>query len=455
MSLTYIFYTYSAALFLLSAIVIAKVITLDRRFHISEIIYCIIGVVLGSAVSAISRSNHNFFFQMFRDMMIIPFMFFYFYKMQSYSLKRAGILTSVSIYIALSTIQFYTLFYYRLFPDFYSHFIPRIRPGDSAITWIEFLHITLLLPCSVVTTVVFVKVFGKFRMMLKQSERLQTMLLCWAIVTAISTLFSMSYMRVNRIRFYISDWHFFPYDAVFTVVLVLFCVLIAYQNSKHEKRLEEERYQALHRYTHELEQQQAAMRKFRHDYRNILLSLDSFIEEEMWEDLKAYYNTEIKTASAVITSDEFALEALSKIKVNEVKSLFAAKLTVAQSMGIDATFEAHEEMNSIPVDSVSLVRMLGIILDNAIEALVELGYGALRVAYYKVDASTVFIVENTCQPTLKLREIEQPGFSTKGKGRGLGLKILSEIANACPNVTREMGIKGDVFTQRLTIFETV
>jgi len=451
MTLTYIFYAYSAALFLLSALVIAKIITLDRKIHLRETIYCIVGVTFGTVVSVYSRSYYNFFFHMFRDILVLPILFFYFYKIQSYSRKKAGILTGVSIYITLSTIQFHTLLFYRLFPDFYSHFIPSVLPGDSAISRIEFIHITLLLPISVVITFVFVKVFGKFRIMMKQNERFQTIFLCSTILIAGGMLFSMSYMRVNRIRFYISEWHFFPYDAIFTVILITFCVLIAYQNSKHEKKLEEERYQALHRYTHELEQQQTAMRKFRHDYRNILLSLDNFIKEEMWEDLKEYYNTEIKMASSVIINNEFALEALSKIKVNEVKSLFAAKLTVAQSMGIDATFEAHEEMNSIPVDSVSLIRMLGIILDNAIEALVELGSGTLRVAYYKVDASTVFIVENTCHSTLKLREIEQPGFSTKGKNRGLGLKILAEIANACPNVTRETGIKGDVFTQKLTI----
>ena len=449
---TFFFY-YSAAIFLLSAFAVAKIITLDWKFHLKETLYFLTASLFGAVVSALSREYYNFFFHMFRNVIIFILLFYYFYRIKLYSFKRAAILMLVSSYTIVSLAQFLTLFFYNWFPDFYSHFVPSVIPGESSISWLEYLHISLLLPFSIFIAFALLKIFGRFRVILSQSERLQTIFLCGGTLVSLIVLFQLGYMRYNKVRLNVLDWTFFPYDLILTVIIIIFYAFVVYQNNRHQEKLKEERFQALHRYTQELEQQQTAMRKFKHDYQNILLSLDSFIKEKKWDDLEEYYDTKIKTASAVITSNEFALEALSKIKVNEIKSMFTAKLTVAQNMGIDATFEAHEEIDSIPVDSVSLVRMLGILLDNAIEALTELGHGTLRVAYFREDTNIVFVVQNTCLPGLKLMELEKKGFSTKGKGRGQGLSILYEIASSCPNIIRETGIKGDVFTQKLTINE--
>ena len=447
---TFFFY-YSAAIFLLSAFVIAKIITLDWKLHLKENLYILIATVFGAVVSVLSRDYYNFFFDMFRNVMLFILLFYYFHRVKLYSFKRAAILMIVSSYVIASLAQFLTLLFYSWFPNFYSHFIPSVIRGESPISWPEYLHISLLLPLSAFIAFALVKIFGRFRVMMSQSERLQTIFLCSGTFVILTVLLQLGYIRYNRVRFDVLDWIFFPYDLILTVIIIIFYAFVVYQNNRHQEKLKEERFQALNRYTQELEQHQTAMRKFKHDYQNILLSLDSFIKEKKWDDLENYYETKIKAASAVITSNEFALEALSRIKVNEIKSMFTAKLTIAQSMGIDATFEAHEEIDSISVDSVSLVRMLGIILDNAIEALTELGYGTLRVAYFREGTDIVFIVQNTCLPDLKLMELEQKGFSTKEKGRGQGLSNLHEIASSCPNVTRETGIKGDIFTQKLTI----
>ena len=447
---TFFFY-YSAAFFLLSAFAIAKIITLDWKFHLKESLFILIAVAFGAVVSVLSRDYNHFFFHMFRNVILFIFLFYYFYRVKLYSLKKAAILMIISSYIVASSAQLLTLVFYNWLPDFHSHFIPSIVLGETPISWPEYLHILLLFLFSIFIAFALVKIFGRFRIILSQSERLQNIFLFSGLLVILTVILQLGYLRYNKIRFDVLDWNFFPYDLILTVIFILFYAFVVYQNNKHMSQLKEERYWALQEYTQELEQHQTAMRKFKHDYQNILLSLDSFIKEKKWDDLEEYYETKIKAASAVITSNEFELEALSKIKVSEIKSMFIAKLTFAQNIGIDAKFEAHEEIDSIPVDSVSLVRMLGIILDNAIEALTELGYGTLRVAYFREDTDIIFIVENTCLPDLKLMELEEKGFSTKGKGRGQGLSNLHEIASSCPNIIRETGIKGDIFTQKLTI----
>jgi len=205
-------------------------------------------------------------------------------------------------------------------------------------------------------------------------------------------------------------------------------------------------------YMDECERQQSVMRKFKHDYQNILISMNSFLDDDDLSGLKQYYTAKIKPASDVIMQGNFSLEQLGKIKVREIKSILAAKLTMAQNLGLDARFEAVDDVDHIPVDSVALVRMLGIILDNAIEELETLGTGQLLVACFKSETSVTFIVQNTCRTDMpSFRQLSQSGFSSKGVDRGTGLSNLSELAATYPNITLQTNVVDRNFIQRLII----
>jgi len=222
--------------------------------------------------------------------------------------------------------------------------------------------------------------------------------------------------------------------------------------TQYELKQKEAEQESLERYTNDLEQQQTAVRRFKHDYQNILSSMQVFFAEKDYAGLEQYYTSKVAPASEVITQNDFVLESLGKIKVREVKSILAAKLMMAQNMGIDTSFKAEGEVDQIAMDSVTLVRMLGIILDNAIEALAALGEGQISASCLKTRGGAAFIVRNDCSIDIpKLRQLKQDGFSTKGEGRGQGLNILSELANTCPNVTLSTRIEEGKFTQMLVI----
>ncbi|MBF8807637.1 MAG: GHKL domain-containing protein [Enterococcus lacertideformus] len=118
-----------------------------------------------------------------------------------------------------------------------------------------------------------------------------------------------------------------------------------------------------------------------------------------------------------------------------VKSIFASKLTLSQNKKLNTSFEAKDIITDININPVTLARMLGIILDNAIEAALDSEERVLMIAIYELNQSVYIIVTNSIDEVPKsIKLLEKNGFSTKGKNRGMGLSNLREMVNKLPNI---------------------
>jgi len=242
---------------------------------------------------------------------------------------------------------------------------------------------------------------------------------------------------------------------VYALVSALVCAAIIYAKSKvYVAREKQKELIYLLEYLDQIESNYNEIRKFKHDYKNILISVESFLESNDIQGLKKYFYKEIKQTAQIIDLNSFKLSQLSNLQVKELKSLLANKLMVSQEKGIDTEIEMREKIKSIPVDSVVLVRSLGIILDNAIEAAEEIKNGYIRVAILHDKNLIKIIVANSCKQDIpKLFLLKRDGFSTKGENRGLGLGNLDQLLNKSKNIILETKIEKSVFTQVLTINE--
>lgn len=245
----------------------------------------------------------------------------------------------------------------------------------------------------------------------------------------------------------------------FLVYLILLLIAFTFYSKSMHKELElkkkEFKFESLQQYTDDLEKQYNQIRKFRHDYQNILSSLDTYIEEGDLEGLKKYYQQTIRPSSKYMQANHFKLSDLSNITIREIKSVVASKLMYAQELGIDALLEAKEPIERINFNSLPLIRILGIFLDNAIEELEYLGSGNLRVALISFEKSTQIIIENSCREDIPpLYKLKKNGFSTKGERRGIGLsnvdELLRENERDGVGVTLETIIDNSTFTQILS-----
>ncbi|MBL1230214.1 GHKL domain-containing protein [Enterococcus sp. BWB1-3] len=238
----------------------------------------------------------------------------------------------------------------------------------------------------------------------------------------------------------------------FTFTVVLLFITYFYMKKRSEDKYKEKEKQNLKEYTTYLESNYNELRKFRHDYQNILTSLESFIEEDDFDRLKDYYYQSIKKTQQLMQKNDFKLSEISRLEVTEIKSIVISKLLQSQWAGIDTELEVKDRINDVNMDSVSLIRCLGIILDNAIEETKENKEGFIRMAIIKEMESISFIVQNTIKTGHpKLFEMNRSGFSTKGENRGLGLSNLKEMIDPQMNVTLETLIDNDCFIQKIEI----
>ncbi len=100
-----------------------------------------------------------------------------------------------------------------------------------------------------------------------------------------------------------------------------------------------------------------------------------------------------------------------------------------------------------------LCRCLGILIDNAIEAVQGHPEGQIHMIISSQGDYTTFLVKNTLHEAIDFHKIGTVGYSTKNKDRGVGLasyhRILSQYGFALPSTT----VKNGFFIQELKIIE--
>lgn len=219
---------------------------------------------------------------------------------------------------------------------------------------------------------------------------------------------------------------------VFFALFFFLMIIVLMAQRSESMRLENESKKAIFEnqlaYLKTIEKNAEEVRKFKHDYQNILLSMDTYFQENKFEELKNYYYTQIKNSSESLNSTNTQLSKLTKIQNLALRSIFYVKLSIIESEKVNLILEVDKNFYVEEKDEIPLVRALGIILDNAVDALSELDHGELQIAIFENDGSNVIIVKNSCSEDLPpLYQLEEKGYSTKGPNRGIGLSNLQEI----------------------------
>lgn len=238
-------------------------------------------------------------------------------------------------------------------------------------------------------------------------------------------------------------------------LLVMCCLLLAMRRSYLEQIQTESKQKAmqdLQDYTRNLEAMYNSLRSFKHDYVNILLSLSGYIEDGDMDRLKDFFESKIFPTKNLITGGDYKLNQLSNIGVLEIKSLLSAKMIYAHESGIDITIDIPDKVESFLIDTVDLARILGIFLDNAMEATLETEQPQIGLNIIQNKTGVSIIISNRFLDNgVMLHKLKQKDFSTKIGHQGIGLWNAQKIISSYDNVLLETTMKCDYFTQHIEL----
>lgn len=250
------------------------------------------------------------------------------------------------------------------------------------------------------------------------------------------------------------------YALIFISILLFFAIVIilisisTLREMRYKQSLEE--IETYYEYTLQIESINNEMRKFRHDYVNILTTMSEYIRENDMDGLKTYFNDNIVPMKDNLQMNSIKINGTDNLKVRAIKGLVTTKILQAQEKNIPISIEVPELIDHIKMNTVDLSRIIGIIIDNAIEASEELEDALIRIAFINVETSVMFIVMNKCKENMpKIHELFQDSFSTKGDNRGLGLTTLKDITDTTENVLLDTTIENGYFVQKVEIINNM
>ena len=243
-----------------------------------------------------------------------------------------------------------------------------------------------------------------------------------------------------------------PFVGYFFVSVFLSLSMFRTYREKMQTETRQRAFQDLQDYTRNLEAMYDGLRSFKHDYINILSSLSGYIENGDMEKLKDFFEEKILPTQNLITQGDYKLNQLSNIAVLEIKSLLSAKMIYAHEMGINVTIDIPEHVSCFSMDTVDLARILGIFLDNAVEAALETAHPEVGLNIIQNPDTVAVIITNSLQNSdIALHKLKQQGFTTKTGHTGIGLANAEKIIHSYDNILWETILKDGCFTQYLEI----
>lgn len=195
------------------------------------------------------------------------------------------------------------------------------------------------------------------------------------------------------------------------------------------------------------------IRAFKHDFANIISGIGGYVETNDMDGLKKFYKQLLQDCNQVNN-----LGSLNPDSINSpaVYSVLANKYYKADNLGIKINLETFIDFNNLYMGIYEFTRILGILMDNAIEATSECDKKYIHVEIRNEPKRNrqLLIVENTYKDKdINIDRIYEKGYSTKPHNTGLGLWEVENILKKHKNITRFTTKDNELFKQQIEIYK--
>ena len=264
-----------------------------------------------------------------------------------------------------------------------------------------------------------------------------------------------------QILLFISDMvgihaHFNNFSSILATIVFICLLLIFFAMNAHKVQAEREialkqkkfEQEHLQTYTDEIVALYNEIRGFRHDYAGMLVSMQMAIDSRDLQEIDRVYNEVLVKANQKLRSDKYTYFDLNNIEDTALRSLIAQSIVYARNKDVEFTLEVKDIITRLSIDLLDLVRIMSVLLNNAVEGAAESYSKQMEVAVIKMDLETVIVIQNSCKITMiPSEDLFELGFSTKGRNRGIGLNNVKEILDKYENIILETEMEDSTFRQ--------
>ena len=194
------------------------------------------------------------------------------------------------------------------------------------------------------------------------------------------------------------------------------------------------------------------LQSIRHDMKNIFFTMGGFVDRSDDAEMKEFYWKKIFPYSQNSIHQSELLSAVYQLPNETLRAFFYLKLSQALQRQVQVSISIHilPEQFQLGMDLIDLTRVLGILLDNAIEEAEQMDEGIVNVQISGNETACSYIIKNSITNRTKCCGIH-PGKTTKGAGHGQGLLIVRQVLEQYHNATLNSCMHGNQYIQSLNI----
>ena len=251
------------------------------------------------------------------------------------------------------------------------------------------------------------------------------------------------YNMQSSLEYYIS--------IVFVVFVVVSFVYVIY--NKFQKQAIEEKYNESMEYVLRYEKIINEQGKKNHEYNNQLMVIKGYINKP--ERLSEYLDEVIGEHK---TGQNYTVKQLGFLPDGGVKGLLYHKLSKMEDNNIKYYLYVDQNLKDKDIESFDLktyrdlTKLLGVFLDNAIDAALKSKEKEIEVELKDKDDCLLLTISNTYDKNTDINKVGKSGFTTKGVGHGFGLSIVKDIAKTNSEIETFSSKESDKFIQTAMIY---
>lgn len=253
----------------------------------------------------------------------------------------------------------------------------------------------------------------------------------------------------------LSKWNL-NIDFLFTMFLLLCFIMAGFlmlkQNSDIQKTTS--MYQKLVAYSDITNGLLEDYRVISHEQKNQLLVIRSLLDDNSPQELVDYVDGLLD--KKVGFKYEWIGD-LNYLPLSGLKGLINYKLIEANSLKININISISKDINKSKLNNLAtkqkdeLYSIIGVYLDNAIQAAKESNKKEVSLEIYKEKEKIVIVIANTYNGKIEMEKLDNYGYTTKGKNHGVGLHLVKKIIENEVIYSQSRSLFEDYYVQKLII----